>query len=582
MGGGVLPFVRPVESEFLDPLTRVVKVATRASFVGRRRLLQRSLRGLRQPEAGSLGLLLHGQGGRGKSSVAARLCDRLRQDFQRVVVIGRLDESSLVNAWAAELPDDEVRQALRDPSRDLRFRVEGTLAALADAGRLAPLFVFDDFEQNQPDGASGGLQLAPHAAAVLLPLFEALSHAGMGRVLVTCRYVLPAPFAGFLHSANVPPLDATEREKQSRRLDQRTARQTKDAGLLAQAIAAADGNPRLFEWLHVVLERPGLDHAGILAELGQAEERFREDILARRLVASLPSEGRVLLGRLLLLNLPIPMAAVHALDPSVTELERRRLLGQAAELSLVDITDEDGEAHYRVPRQLGGGDPPVLQMPAADERTALAGSVFDVLFRLWWSEAKGSTEAAALELVRLALEGQRTGALVELADMVTTRWLNQNRHVEARLLLESVIEPAGRHHALLLNLAWAVGPLGDADIAGELLREAVTACPPTSEKERAAILFHLANWLRGRGQPEEALRIYQSDLIPILERLGDVRALVVARAKLALALLQLEGDADANRKEAAAHLAWSHHAAVQRGFLEADQIARILEELGLP
>ena len=54
---------RPVETEFLAPVTRQVKVATHASFVGRRRLLQRSVRQLRKMESNTVGLLLHGQGG---------------------------------------------------------------------------------------------------------------------------------------------------------------------------------------------------------------------------------------------------------------------------------------------------------------------------------------------------------------------------------------------------------------------------------------------------------------------------------------------------------------------------------------
>ena len=508
------PATRPAESEFLDPLTKTVKVATRAGFVGRRRLLQNSLRLLRQPNAPPVGLLLHGQGGRGKSSVAARICDRLRRDFQRIVVIGRLDETSLINAWAPELADDADRQALRDPGAELRYRIEAMLKSFDEAGRPAPLFVLDDFEQNQPGEQQGDLELAPHAAAVLLPLFEALTHTGIGRVLITCRYALPAPYAEYLDETDVPPLDATEQKKQSLRLDQKATRQTKDAGLLAQARTAADGNPRLFEWLHQVLARPGLDHAAILAEMQQAEEKFREHILARRLIASLPEESRVLLGRMLLLGLPVPLAAVQSLDPARSEATLRLALAHAADLSLVDITEEDGQPHYRVPRQLDGGDPPLRSVPAGAERAALAGQAFEVLYRLWWTEAEGTSEIRMLELIRLAAEGERREELVLLADRLTTGWLNQNRYRESQVLLESVIEPAARHHALLLNLAWAVEPLGHGDLAGELLREAADACPPTAERERSDPLFHFANWLRGRGQVDEALGIYQSDSHP--------------------------------------------------------------------
>ncbi|MBA2592793.1 MAG: CHAT domain-containing protein [Gammaproteobacteria bacterium] len=527
------PATRPAESEFLDPLTKKVKVATRAGFVGRRSLLQKSLRLLRRPDAPPVGLLLHGQGGRGKSSVAARLCDRLRRDFQRVVVIGRLDESTLTNAWAPELPDDADRQALRDPGAELRFRIEATLTALAEVGRPAPLFVLDDFEQNQPGAEQGDLRLAPHAAEALLPLFEALTHTGIGRVLITDRYALPAPFAGSLREADVPPLDANEQNKQSLRLDRKAARQAMDAGLLAQAKTAADGNPRLYEWLHQVLVRPSLDHAAILAEMQQAEERFREHILARRLIASLPEESRVLLGRMLLLSLPVPLGAGQALDPARSESELRQALAHAAGLSLVDITDEDGQPHYRIPHQLGGGDPPLLLVPAGAERAALASEVFDVLYRRWWTEAEGAPENRMLELIRLAMEGGRREELVLLARKVTNRWLDGHRIQETQALLDPLLDFAGRPYSLLMNLARAKRILGLGDDSGTLFREAVNVCASEESHDLSLLLLHYTDWLLQRGELEEVLRVCREELLPLAEKTKDRRNYALTLGKIA-------------------------------------------------
>ena len=63
---------------------------------------------------------------------------------------------------------------------ELRFRLQGILDALSDAGRPAPLFVLDDFEQNQPDAADGDLRLAPHAADVLRALLRRWSTPASG------------------------------------------------------------------------------------------------------------------------------------------------------------------------------------------------------------------------------------------------------------------------------------------------------------------------------------------------------------------------------------------------------------------
>lgn len=62
-----------VATQFLDT-AGTVKVPTRESFVGRRRQLQNCLRALKPPSE-DIGVLIHGMGGLGKSSLAARLCD---------------------------------------------------------------------------------------------------------------------------------------------------------------------------------------------------------------------------------------------------------------------------------------------------------------------------------------------------------------------------------------------------------------------------------------------------------------------------------------------------------------------------
>jgi len=524
--GRLRPGARPAESEFLDPRERTVKVATRAAFVGRRRLLEQCVRVLRRPDPFRVGVLLHGQGGRGKSSVAARLCDRLRRELRRVVVIGRLDEPSLVGAWTPELADHDARRALLDPAEPLRYRIETQLRRAADAGEGVPLFVLDDFEQNQPRVADGDLELAPHAADALMALLQALEHTGTGRVLITGRYLLPEPFAGFLQASPLPPLDPAEQEKQSRRLGPGAGAAHGDPALLAAVRDAADGNPRLSRWLHRIVSRTELGTAGILAALREAEEEFRAGILARFLVASLPEPDRAMLGRMLLVPVAVPLAAVRALEPSRPEAELRQALEGAFALGLADVTHEDGEPHYRVPRQLAA--PGLLSPPGGVEAAALAGAVFDVLFPSW-AEGGAPDDRRAVELVRLGALAGRTAALVALAASATSRWLAADRLSEARSLLEEVLEPGGRHPSLLLNLALAAEPLGDADAAGELLREAESACSPGSGDPRARVLFHLGRWLIRRGETKEAMRIYRERLLPTLDPAGDahLRALTL-------------------------------------------------------
>ncbi|MFT5471233.1 MAG: hypothetical protein ACI8UO_006366 [Verrucomicrobiales bacterium] len=79
-----------------------------------------------------------------------------------------------------------------------------------------------------------------------------------------------------------------------------------------------------------------------------------------------------------------------------------------------------------------------------------------------------------------------------------------------------------------------------------------------------------------RGQLDEALRIRQEEELPVYQRLGDVRSLIVCRVKIAMALAQ-RGDAE----EIAGHLVWAHREAKQRGLKETGQIEQIAEQLGV-
>jgi hypothetical protein len=86
-----------------------LEVASPAMFVGRRRELQRALRLL--DGGNKAGLLLHGMGRLGKSSLAARIIDR-RPDLTPVVVYGAYDALSVVDALARALEEHEPARRL--------------------------------------------------------------------------------------------------------------------------------------------------------------------------------------------------------------------------------------------------------------------------------------------------------------------------------------------------------------------------------------------------------------------------------------------------------------------------------------
>ncbi|MCP4695803.1 MAG: CHAT domain-containing protein, partial [Gammaproteobacteria bacterium] len=96
------------KSRFLDPAGQQTEVCARRDFIGRRRLMQRCLAALRRPATHSeaeQGVLLHGLDGMGKSSVAARLADRLQADCQLLVWRGKMDETALLQGLQDHLSD---------------------------------------------------------------------------------------------------------------------------------------------------------------------------------------------------------------------------------------------------------------------------------------------------------------------------------------------------------------------------------------------------------------------------------------------------------------------------------------------
>ncbi len=89
---------RMLERAFLDPTRKRVPVATRAEFVGRRRAIQSVLRAFRD----GAGVLVHGMGALGKSSLAARVLSRI--PHRPVLIFERYDALAIFDEVLTALP----------------------------------------------------------------------------------------------------------------------------------------------------------------------------------------------------------------------------------------------------------------------------------------------------------------------------------------------------------------------------------------------------------------------------------------------------------------------------------------------
>ena len=112
---------------------------------------------------------------------------------------------------------------------------------------------------------------------------------------------------------------------------------------LGRAEAIADGNPRLLEWLDLVLCDPLVPIEDWLEKLEGEQGRFRSDVLAEELLGMLVAKGREVLSRGMVFELAVPRAVFEAVCGGAG-LER------AVDLGLLEVMPNH---EVRVSRVLG-------------------------------------------------------------------------------------------------------------------------------------------------------------------------------------------------------------------------------------
>lgn len=370
--------------EFRDDEKRL-RVVTREDFVGRRRQLQNCLRTLKT-EFDKVGVLIHGMGGWGKSSIASRLWDRL-PEHEKILWWRQIDESYLIKKLRDKLINPvqlELLPHLENSKVELKSRLIYLFRQLAELREKPFLFILDDFEWNL-EPRKGRYILKPQAAPILSALVEAIQESGTNnRIIITCRYEFDSDLLDFLYKQGLEPFKKAELTKKLSRLTNFSSGNISD-NLRQRALNLADGNPRLLEFIND--ELGNLDVETRLTRLEQSPELWKAQIIWDELYQLIDEPLQRIISYCLVYEIPVPMVALEAVCDQLPNYQQQ--LQRELKLGLIEVSPEVQEENrlYRVSRIL----PhiiPTIRLPEAPGVYSIYQKAHEKLHQLWRNKGK--------------------------------------------------------------------------------------------------------------------------------------------------------------------------------------------------
>ncbi len=510
-----LKFTSP-EKEFLDE-NNIVKVASRGEFVGRRRALQRCLRALRET-SDEIGVFIAGMAGLGKSSLAARLCTRVqsqRENFERVVLVGVVDEVGLINKLANKYQRYAGIPALLNESGiSLQGRLQNFFDVIETQHRKPLLLILDDFEQNIPRAniEDSSLRMTTEAYQVLDAICAALrENQAESRLIVTCRYLqkntLPVHN---LHLESLATMGKEDIDKIVRNLEG----EVKEKLLQQRVIKVSDGNPRLLKWLLDVVKQPGITGDELLMRLEAVELKFREDILAQALLSRLDDREKKFLARLSVFRLPVTEHIIKkvVLSHDAVETENVASLNQLLALSLVESATVYAmqQPEYRVTTILE----PLLQQQnvlTPEQWQATRKIASQSIYKAWWEGAENCSEEQAREIIRLGVFAEEKEITITVGETIAKDWVNCSRFVEALKICQEILL-LGEDYRILGIIARAEVTLGLVGEAMTHYQKALELCPEDDLSRKGSIIHNMASLMAQQGDIPGAIDLYKQSL----------------------------------------------------------------------
>ncbi|MGW2787291.1 CHAT domain-containing protein, partial [Streptomyces populi] len=616
-----------VTKTFLDRKHQL-PVAAAKMFVGRRPEMQRTLRVLRGGR--KAGVLLHGQGRLGKSSLAARIADRhpnravavVFGDYSPTAILDAIADAATTNPDARTLIEARRAEVREQPDRlkPLLIDLLAGPCAQEDGGVGKPLLlVIDDLEQILTPNPDGPHRVDPGHATVLADVLAAFDPAMTdSRLLVTSRYTFTlGGLEARLEPVQLQPLSlAAQRKLQRRQQDLAPADyQTQRADLAERALEVSRGNPGLQDLIGLrLVYSDQVDQAraeaavtGMEAYLHQGDlpadnadiGAFLENLALDTLLDQAGPAHRDLLRACTLFTLPVPHPVIDILAGAVG--------GSATRLCGLGLLDAFPDQHRpELPalavNALAAGR---LAPLTPDEQAALATVAAEPLYAQWGGAAPRPARGSDLDLqlTHLALAADNPAITADCAAAAVSA-LRQGLASTAVELGHHAITLLDCHNhqvplTLLRAAAAAAVTSGDGDHADTLLHRAVqqtrTGDRQTNPPDHAAVLYDHASRLITRGEVDQAesllhqarqlftdagdthsVAVTWGKTADILEQRGEVDEALRIRREVELAVYERSGDTRS------AAVTWGKIADIleQRG--EVDEALRIRRDVTLP
>ncbi|MBF0309104.1 MAG: CHAT domain-containing protein, partial [Magnetococcales bacterium] len=549
--------------EFLD-LGKKVPVASRDEFVGRRRQIQRVIHAARQRS--HWGVVLHGMGNRGKSSLAARVANRLT-GHRRAVIYDDYSVMAIFHAVLAGLPGKKKVPSLRQRWQSAIHQggavaLQDFLESLLQKASSPILLILDDLERTlQPPGENPDqtLCLPQHVETLqaVLQAFQNQAKQGGHLLLLTSRYRFVLPdrrgrnLAEALLAVELPPMNETERRKQWR-AQLRQSGSSRAEALRERILKAANGNPGLQNLLTGVVHRGAFEEAekavaavehylltGAIPQDRDAGEFFRR-VALDALKGALNAEQSRALRNLFLFARPQPEAVLLKV---IAAANPKAILSRFIDLGLVDGYWHAWKKrlHYLPDALLH----PLFNPLSETEQTALSRQSIEEVGRCW-QEDEGHLPRSeeSLEIYRLAQLAEHASVMAAAAEWGGF-WLKREQYEakEALKMVTRAVDALDRQglspRADLLRLGGECAmALGEAQQGDAFLQRGL-ALPGADPVDQAQLWFEWAARLMGRGELKEAENWLQK-AEEVFLKAGEVRSRAVTLGQIA-DILQARG-----------------------------------------